>query len=156
MSNMDTRFLFHRWVWLPSTAWGRKWMNCQSCPFIVRRFILPTQTLPAPTAAASHSSTSSSGSAVRNWNAHYGSSRRQESSGQSGCQSVGDFALTRLHLRAKRSRISDDLQRSSESNKKALTVTRGVNYTAAVSDVLTGCRWSVSDWAAAPDIIHWM
>lgn len=63
-----------------------------------------------------------------------------ESSGQSGCQSVGDFTLTRAHLRAKRRRISDDLQRSSQSNRKALTVTRGVNYTAALSDVLTGCH----------------
>lgn len=45
-SDMDTRFLCHHWVWLPSTARGRKWMNCRPCPFIVRRFILPTQTPP--------------------------------------------------------------------------------------------------------------
>lgn len=131
-------------------------MNCQSCPFIARWFILPTQTPPCTNSCCKpllHIIFRLCGAKLEHtlW-----IEPQTESSGQSGCQSVGDFTLTRAHLRAKRRRISDDLQRSSQSNRKALTVTRGVNYTAALSDVLTGCHWRVSDWAAAPDIIHWM
>lgn len=63
-------------------------------------------------------------------------------------QVVSQWVISPWHddLRAKRRRTSTNLQRSSESNKEALTVTQGVNYTAAVTDVLTGCHFLIEFW----------